>query len=127
MKKLLLALISVIFLFSSCVVIDSRYTGKSRMRLRVYNDYHRASYYGSPIPVYYGYMWLYVPYGYWNYSYWYGNYAKNYYRTYKRDNSGTKKRITKRQLKSGSTTKTKTRTKKSSATKTKSSGKRVKK
>jgi hypothetical protein len=90
MKKLIL-ITAMLALLSGCVTIDSKYTGRSR--LRIYNDFNRGCcFYSSPIPIpYYG--WIYVPYGY------YGNvYFRNKSNLNKRDYVTTRGTISKRQL-----------------------------
>ena len=119
MIKKILSIAAMLTLLTGCVCIDSKYTGRSRMRIRVHqNDY----YYVTPLPVpYYG--WVYVPYGYHGYPYWYGNYAGG---VYPRKQAPVVKRVvTKKQLKSGSTKSTGTRTR-TTATKSGSSKTKVK-
>ena len=117
MIKKILGIAAMLTLLSGCVVIDSKYTGRSRMRIRVHqSDY----YYVTPLPIpYYG--WIYVPYGY-NYYRWhrYDYYNRSPY--YRQQLPTIKKTITKKQLKSGSTKSTGTRT----VTKSKSSKTKVK-
>ena len=104
MKKLIL-ITAMLSLLSGCVTIDSKYTGRSR--LRIYNDFNRGyCFYSSPIPVpYYG--WIYVPYGY------YGNvYFRNKSNLNKRNHVVIRGTISKRQMtapkaKNSTTTKTK--------------------
>lgn len=116
MLKKILSIAAVLVFLSGCVCIDSKYTGRSRMRIRVHQgDY----YYVTPLPVpYYG--WIYLPYG------------NNYYRWYRYDcyngvsvvqTDNTRRTVTKRQLKSGSTKSTGTRT---TTTKSKPSKTKVK-
>lgn len=115
MRKPLLILVSLMFLFSSCIVISPEFTKR-----RIRRHYVSTGYY-LPMP-YYG--WLYLPYG---YSYWYGNYGKRYY--YRNQ------KVRKNQVKKYSTSVSKTKVKRKSITKSKvskgstkkSSGTRVKK
>lgn len=104
MIKKILCIIAMLVLLSGCVHIDSKYTGKSRIRIRV----HQSDYYHvTPLPIPYC-GWTYLPYGYHGYPYWYGNYADRMYP--RKQTPAVKRTVTKRQLKSGSTKSTGTRT-----------------
>ena len=59
MKKLIL-IAAMLSLLSGCVVIESKYTGRSR--IRIYNDFKTGQYVYYSAPMSYG--WVYVPYGY---------------------------------------------------------------
>ncbi len=113
MKNLVL-IFSVIFLVSSCTVIDGQYTGEGiRVKPEKHKEYYDDSpYYSSYIPssyspVYWGGFSLGFPYFFWSpysyygfYDYYYG-YNGGYYRgypTYYRSRSG-RSVITKKQLK----------------------------
>ena len=117
MKNLVL-IFSVIFLVSSCTVIDGQYTGEGiRVKPEKHKEYYDDSpYYSSYMPsyyspVYWGGFSLGFPYFFWSpYSYYgfydyyygyYGGYYGGYYRgypTYYRSRSGGSV-ITKKQLK----------------------------
>jgi len=58
--KRLIVIAAMLSLLSGCVVIESKYTGRSR--IRIYNDFKTGQYvyYSAPMP----YRWVYVPYHY---------------------------------------------------------------
>ena len=70
MKKLIL-ITAMLFLLSGCVAIDSKYTGRSRMR--IYNDFNRGYHFCvSPLPIpYHGWVFFYP--GYYGHVYWKGS------------------------------------------------------
>jgi len=83
MKKLL-SILALLTLLSGCVVIDGKYTGRSR--IRIYNDAKRNTCFLGHAPiVYVGYgyfpsryelLYQRAYYNYHGYPYWYGNYGK---------------------------------------------------
>ena len=113
MKNLVL-IFSVVFLITSCTVIDGQYTGEGiRVKPEKHKEYYDDSpYYSSYIPsyyspVYWGGFSLGFPYFFWSpysyygfYDYYYGYYGGYYrgYPTYYRSRSGGSV-ITKKQLK----------------------------
>ena len=92
-------------LLSGCVTIDSKYTGRSR--LRIYNDFNRGtSYFVSPLPVPQGWVFFYP--GYYGRVYWRGSvYPRQQTQVVVIRGTISKRQMTAPKAKNSTTTKTK--------------------